>query len=214
MLSLRPGLRPVLRISIRIITTDSLIRAGTRIGRGPPDIERILSDQVTRMLCLDLVGVMLTLRFRPLQSGDLGLGEDNPIPRRPLLEDLESLLKGLEAVTNPDATDACSRDCDRSPAQLIGSTDLPIGGIFLGHTDHGVLDIFWDPVPWIRLAPTLLLQCLESSLFENTLPLYSYLSRSVRDSDILSPLSRLLRSSIPTNELEIIDRFQVTNLTK
>ncbi len=31
--------------------------------------------------------------------------------------------------------------------------------------------------------------------FENTLPVYSYLSRNVRDSDILSPLSRLLRPS-------------------
>jgi hypothetical protein len=50
--------------------------------------------------------------------------------------------------------------------------------------------------------------------FENTLPVYSYLSRSVRDSDILSPLSRLLRSSIPTNDAEIIEEIQVTNLTK
>jgi len=50
--------------------------------------------------------------------------------------------------------------------------------------------------------------------FENPLPVYSCLSRSVRDSDILSPLSRLLRSPISTNDLEIIEDIQVTFLTK
>jgi len=94
----------------------------------------------------------LVVLASPLEGGNLGFGEHQPVLGALGLQCLQSLTGGLQVVALPDAAHAGGRDGQAATPEFVGHAHLAIGRLLGSERDHGVLDRRLDAVLQDRLA--------------------------------------------------------------
>jgi hypothetical protein len=90
---------------------------------------------------------------RPLQGGDLGLGQHQPVLGALGFQRPQPLLHGLEVVALPHAAHPRRGDGEAAALELVGDAHLAEGGLLQGDLDDGLLHRRGHPVGRDRLAP-------------------------------------------------------------
>ena len=128
------------------------------------DVEGVLRAEIAWVFGLDLA-VFLFLLLGLLQGDQLAFGEDPAVLSDACLQGLEPFLEGLQVMSQPDAADASRGDEQSLLSELVGDADLPVGGLFEGDPDDGLLDVGVDPILGDGLFSADLVECLLSAVF-------------------------------------------------
>jgi len=156
------------------------------------DVEGVLGAAVARALALELA-VRLAVLPRPLQGGDLGLGQHQPVLGAPGLQRPQPLLHGLEVVALPDAAHPRRGNGQAAAPELVGDAHLAEGGLLQGDLDHGLLHGRGHPVGRDRLAPGHLGQRQLAAFLVELLEAVEAVARVAQDLAGLADVAELLR---------------------